>query len=87
VLRVLGKNDPEHLRMRTPVRIEQGTADGTAFPAFTDALVDEYKAHGVKVGYRTYAGVTHRGVVVAAAGDATRWITSRAPRGRGAARR
>jgi pimeloyl-ACP methyl ester carboxylesterase len=79
VLRVLGKNDPEHLRMRTPVRIEQGTADGTVFPAFTDALVDEYKAHGVKVIYRTYAGVSHGGVVVAAADDATRWITSRAP--------
>ena len=29
--------------MRTPVRVEQGTADGTVFKAFTDQLVDEYR--------------------------------------------
>ena len=42
LLAVIGESDPEHLRIRTPVRIEQGTADGTVFEAFTEQLVDEY---------------------------------------------
>jgi hypothetical protein len=59
------------------VRIEQGEADQTAFPSFTKQLVDEYAANRVKVVYRTYAGVSHGGVVDAAAPDATRWIRKR----------
>jgi predicted esterase len=74
---VVGESDPEHLRMRTPVRIEQGTADQTVFPAFTQALVDEYRTNGVKVTYKTYDGVSHGGVVNAGAGDATTWIRGR----------
>jgi pimeloyl-ACP methyl ester carboxylesterase len=77
VLTTVGEQDPEHLRMRTPVRIEQGTADGTVFEPFTKQLVDEYAANGVKVDYLTYDGVTHGGIVDAAAGDATRWINRR----------
>ena len=41
--------------------IEQGTADTTVFPNFTDQLVTELKANGVKVTYKTYAGVDHGG--------------------------
>jgi pimeloyl-ACP methyl ester carboxylesterase len=73
----IGESDPEHLRPRTPIRIEQGTADGTVFPAFTQQLVDEYTGNGVKVTYKTYDGVSHGGVVQTAAGDATRWIRGR----------
>jgi hypothetical protein len=39
-------NDPENLKVRTPVRVEQGADDGTVFKAFTDQLVDQYKAAG-----------------------------------------
>jgi pimeloyl-ACP methyl ester carboxylesterase len=77
VLTVVGESDPEHLRMRTPVRIEQGTADGTVFEVFTKQLVDEYAQNGVKVVYKTYNGVSHGEVVNAAAGDATKWIRGR----------
>ena len=77
VLSVVEESDPENLRMRTPVRIEQGTADTTVFESQTKLLVDEYAANGVKVVYRTYQGVTHGGVVDAAAGDATKWINGR----------
>jgi predicted esterase len=73
----IGESDPEHLRMRTPVRIEQGTSDTTVFEAFTKQLADEYAANGVKVTYKTYDGVTHGGIVNSAAGDATRWIRER----------
>src|SRR3954451_25294030 len=39
------KDDPEDLKI-TPVRIQQGTADTTVFPAFTDSLVDAYRKRG-----------------------------------------
>lgn len=77
LLNAIGENDPEHLRMRTPVRIEQGTADQTVFESFTKQLADEYAANNVRVIYRTYAGVSHGGIVDAAAGDASRWIRKR----------
>jgi pimeloyl-ACP methyl ester carboxylesterase len=77
VLTAIGESDPEHLRMRSPVRIEQGTADGTVLEPITKQLADEYTTNGVSVVYKTYAGVSHGGVVDAAAGDATRWINKR----------
>jgi pimeloyl-ACP methyl ester carboxylesterase len=71
------ESDPENLTPRTPVRIEQGTADTTVFPAFTDQLVAEYQQNGVNVTYKKYDGVTHGGVVDAAAKDATSYIKRR----------
>jgi predicted esterase len=80
LLNAVGENDPEHLRMRTPVRIEQGLDDQTVFPAFTQQLVDEYTANNVKVVYKTYAGVTHGEIVNAGAADAASFIRGRLPR-------
>jgi pimeloyl-ACP methyl ester carboxylesterase len=77
LLNAIGENDPEHLRMRTPVRIEQGLDDRTVFPAFTQQLVDEYKTNNVKVTYRTYDGVSHGAIVDAGAADAASFIRSR----------
>ena len=77
LLNAVGENDPEHLRMRTPVRVEQGLADTTVFPTFTQQLVDEYAANNVKVVYKTYPGVSHGGVVDAGAADATSFIGAR----------
>jgi acetyl esterase/lipase len=74
---VIGANDPEHLRPRTPVRIEQGADDGTVLRPFTDQLVEEYEANSVPVTYKVYAGVGHGDVVDAAAADATKWIRGR----------
>jgi pimeloyl-ACP methyl ester carboxylesterase len=71
------KNDAEHLSIKTPVRVEQGTSDQTVFRSFTDQLVDEYESRGLNVTYKVYDGVTHGGVVDAAADDATDWIRSR----------
>jgi pimeloyl-ACP methyl ester carboxylesterase len=70
-------NDPENLRIKTPVRVEQGSADGTVFQTFTDQLVDKYEAAGVPVTYRVYDGVSHGGVVDSGAADATSWIRTR----------
>jgi len=73
----VAKNDAERLTIKTPVRVEQGAADQTVFRSFTDQLVDEYERHGVNVTYKVYDGVTHGGVVDAAAGDASSWIKER----------
>jgi fermentation-respiration switch protein FrsA (DUF1100 family) len=69
-------DDPESLTIRGPVLIEQGTADTTVFPAFTEQLTTELKGRGVDVTERTYDGVNHGGAVTdkASATDATKWI-------------
>ena len=79
VLGVLAENDPEDLTIRTPVRVQQGTADTTVFQAFTDPLVDDYRKRGVPVTYRTYEGVDHGEVVTDARStrDATRYLRAR----------
>jgi pimeloyl-ACP methyl ester carboxylesterase len=72
--------DPEDLTIRTPVRVEQGTADTTVFPSFTGQLVTEYQQHHVPVTYKTYDGIDHGHVVTGApAADATKWIRGRLP--------
>jgi pimeloyl-ACP methyl ester carboxylesterase len=72
-------DDPETLRIHAPVRIEQGKADTTVFPQFTDQLVGELKGRGATVTYKTYAGVDHGEVVTSAApsADATKFVKSR----------
>jgi dienelactone hydrolase len=74
LLAAIGRSDPEHLAIQTPLRIEQGDADTTVFKTFTDQLVTAYEESGVKVTYATYPGVSHQGVVDAGAKDATRYI-------------
>ncbi|HEY1594748.1 MAG TPA: lipase family protein [Thermoleophilaceae bacterium] len=66
----LGKNDPQHLRIKTPLFIAQGTADTTVFPFFTNSLVTELGQNGAKVDYKTYDGITHAGIPAAADADA-----------------
>jgi pimeloyl-ACP methyl ester carboxylesterase len=66
----LSANDPETLKISTPVEILQGTADTTVFKLFTDPLVSSLSANGAKVTYKTYDGVTHGGVVSAGDADA-----------------
>ncbi len=66
----LGKNDPEHLRIRTPLFIGQGTADTTVFKVFTDQLAQELGKRGTKITYRTYDGVNHGGIPAVADPDA-----------------
>ena len=79
VIAALNANDPETLKVRSPVQIEQGTADGTVLPMFTNQLVPALKGNGAKVTYKTYDGLDHAGVVVKAkpAADATSFVRSR----------
>jgi pimeloyl-ACP methyl ester carboxylesterase len=79
VVAALNRQDPETLKVRTPLRIQQGTADTTVFQAFTDPLVADYRKRGMKVVYKTYEGVNHGGIVTTAASarDATKYLRSR----------
>jgi alpha-beta hydrolase superfamily lysophospholipase len=75
VIAALGSDDdPEDLTIKTPVQIEQGTADTTVFPAFTEPTA---KALGAT--YKTYAGLTHPTVVTSAKpqADATAFLKKR----------
>ncbi|HEY7633759.1 MAG TPA: alpha/beta fold hydrolase [Thermoleophilaceae bacterium] len=65
----LGKSDPEHLRIKTPLFIAQGSADTTVFPAFTNQLEQQLTANGAKIAPKTYDGVTHANIVSAADKD------------------
>jgi pimeloyl-ACP methyl ester carboxylesterase len=78
ISKLLKANDPAILTIKTPLRIEQGAADTTVIPLFTDQLVTDLTKNGNKgLTYKKYPGVDHGGIVVAAAKDATTWIAQR----------
>jgi pimeloyl-ACP methyl ester carboxylesterase len=58
------------VRSAAPIQLEQGTADTTVFPNFTDQLNTELVNAGNQVTYKKYAGVSHGGVVTAGEPDA-----------------
>jgi pimeloyl-ACP methyl ester carboxylesterase len=69
----LGQSDPEHLKIRAPLYIAQGTADNTVIPGFTDQLDSALAAGGTKIDYKKYPGITHAGIVTAAHKDTLAW--------------
>jgi len=76
IVAALNKNDPEDLKLAGPVQIEQGKADTTVIPLFTDQLDTALAKTGAKLTYKTYAGVDHAGIVLKAAPakDATKFV-------------
>jgi len=70
-------NDPDHLKIRGRVLLEQGLADTTVFPTFDQQLAGELATQGAKVTYHTWPGATHGGVLIAAAKDATAFVRAR----------
>ncbi len=70
----LALNDPDNLKIKGPVLIEQGLADTTVIPSFDQELSQELAHNGAKVAYHTYPGATHGGVLTAAAKDATSFV-------------
>ena len=69
--------DPDELRISTPTLIEQGAADTTVLPPFTEQLRDSYKKLGNPLTYKSYKGVSHGGIVDSAAKDATKFLNKR----------
>ena len=76
IRKLLDANDPSHLKLRTPLRIEQGTSDTTVIPLFTDQLATELKANGDKsLTYNKVTGVDHAGITAGTgATDATKYL-------------
>jgi pimeloyl-ACP methyl ester carboxylesterase len=74
VIKDLALNDPDNLKIKGKVLIEQGLADTTVLPPFDQELSQELAHNGTKVIYHTYPGATHSGVLTAAAKDATAFL-------------
>ncbi|HEY6760715.1 MAG TPA: lipase family protein [Baekduia sp.] len=74
--RLLGANDPSHLKITTPLLIEQGLADQTVVPLFTTQLATELRTNGAtRLTYNQVAGVDHAGITAGAgATAATKFI-------------
>jgi pimeloyl-ACP methyl ester carboxylesterase len=70
-------DDVESVRIKTPIQIDQGTADTTVFPTFTDGLVTEFKGRKNPLTYLKYDKVTHGGVVKAANKNALSFLKAR----------
>jgi pimeloyl-ACP methyl ester carboxylesterase len=73
-IKVITANDPDNLKIKGSLLIEQGLADTTVLPAFDQQLSQELAKNGAKVAYHTWPGATHGGVLIAAAKDATTFL-------------
>ena len=70
----LARNDPDNLKIKGPVLLEQGLADTTVLPPLDVALSKSLTTVGDEVTYHTYPGATHGGVLIAAAQDGTAFL-------------
>lgn len=68
-----------NVKIKAPVLILQGLGDGTVFPSFTEALVNELKKSGDNVTYDTFTGLSHSGVVTDPTAEAavSAWLKAR----------
>ncbi|WP_051222248.1 lipase family protein [Conexibacter woesei] len=73
--RLLDAQDPTNLRIASRVRIEQGSADTTVIPLFTDDLAKTLTGRGTPLTYNKVAGIDHAGITSGAgATDGTKYI-------------
>src|SRR3954451_12526779 len=70
IVAYLNTNDPEGLKIRTPLLILQGTSDTTGLPPLTDQLDNQLAAAGPKVPNKKHDGTAPGGIVAAADTDA-----------------
>jgi pimeloyl-ACP methyl ester carboxylesterase len=72
--KAVDRSDPENLKLKGSLDVEQGKADTTVLPGLTDDLVKQLRGRGTKIDYKKYANTTHGGVVVTAADHATKYL-------------
>jgi pimeloyl-ACP methyl ester carboxylesterase len=73
--KLLDAQDPTNLTIRSRVLIEQGAADTTVIPLFTDDLAKQLAARKTPLTYNKVPGVDHAGITAkAGAADATKFI-------------
>ncbi|HEX8647334.1 MAG TPA: alpha/beta hydrolase [Thermoleophilaceae bacterium] len=74
----VARNDPTDLRLGTPLLVEQGSADTTVFPAFTNAMVEGLRRRGAKVTYKVHDNIDHTTVAFGEPQDeAFSWVSKR----------
>jgi hypothetical protein len=73
-IKQIAANDPDNLKIRGPVLLEQGLADTTVIPALDQQLSQELATNGARVTYHTWPGASHGGVLISAANDATAFL-------------
>jgi pimeloyl-ACP methyl ester carboxylesterase len=71
------EDDAENLTIHSTVRIEQGSADTTVFPTFTDQLAQALQQRKTPLVYKKYPGVDHGSIVGKAETDALTWLRTR----------
>lgn len=76
----LNANDSETVTVRTPLRVEQGAADTTVFPFFTDDLVTTLRRRGTPMTYVKRSGVGHGDILAKGTAASTAWIARRLAR-------
>jgi pimeloyl-ACP methyl ester carboxylesterase len=70
----IAANDPDNLKIRGPVLLEQGLADTTVSPTFDQQLSHELARNGATVTYHTWPAASHGGVLISAARDASAFL-------------
>jgi pimeloyl-ACP methyl ester carboxylesterase len=82
IRQLLDANDPSHLKITSPLLIEQGTADQTVLPLFTDQLDKDLRTNGAhRITYTKVAGIDHAGITSGrGATDGTQYIEKRLKR-------
>lgn len=75
----LAVNDPTDLKLRTPLLVQQGSADTTVFPSLTENMVNGLRQRGAKVTYNVYENVDHGGIATGEPQqtDTFAWISKR----------
>ena len=61
--------EPEELNLTVPALVAQGTTDALVAAPITTQITEKLCADGSPVGYRSYEGADHRGVLTAAGDD------------------
>jgi len=69
VISILNANEPGQTKLPVKTLIVQGLKDTTVLPDITQLLVDNMKAKGSTVDYKTYANETHSSVLTPSATD------------------
>lgn len=78
LVKAIAANDPTDLRLTAPLLVEQGAADTTVFPAFTEAMIAGLRKRGAKVTYKLHERVDHTFIAFGEPQDeAYSWVVKR----------
>lgn len=77
LVKVLQANEPGPLKLKVPVLMVQGDADGIVTKPHTDAVVQELCANGAPLQYDVVPGADHRSSVTGSFNTVKEWVADR----------